>query len=115
MFTVDESRWVSKSGKYAGFQCTECGIWRGADTFLNCKCDITSQFLIAGKEHGEPVYWNIENGWTDDMTEATTFPVGIFGENLPPGAEGIVELTFTGEHVAFYSCTPPPGGGLKNS
>jgi hypothetical protein len=28
------------------------------------------------------------------------------------GAEGILELTLTGEHVACYSCTPPGGGGL---
>lgn len=113
MLLLDSTRWYPEiSSGFSGFRCTECATWKYASEFLVCDCDKESQFLITGKEHGEPVYWNLESGWTDDVTEATTFPKGIFGENLPPGAEGILELTLTGEHVAFYSSTLPRGGGL---
>lgn len=112
MLSLDLTRWVPEvSSGFAGFRCTECATWKYASEFLVCNCDEDSQFLITGKEHGEPVYWNITHGWTDDVTEATTFPTGILGEPLPPGAEGILELTLTGEHVKFYPCTPPRGGG----
>ena len=109
MFSLDDTRWIPKSGVYAGFQCTECGIWRGASEFLNCKCDMETQFVIAGKEFGEPVWWHNEIGWIDEITDATTYTKGIVGHPLPPGAEGLLELTLTGEHVAFYS-TLPHGG-----
>lgn len=112
MLSLDSTRWRSEvSSGYAGFRCNECATWKYASEFLVCDCDKESQFVITGKQDGEPVYWNIEQGWIDDLTEATTFPKGIFGEKLPPGAEGILELTLTGEHVACYSCTPPRGGG----
>jgi hypothetical protein len=112
MLSLDANRWVSEvSSGYAGFRCTECATWKYASEFLLCKCDKESQFVISGKEHGEPVYWSNELGWIDDVTEATTFPKGILGEPLPVGSEGVLELTLTGEHVAFYSCHPSRGRG----
>lgn len=117
MLSLNSTRWVTECkfighGFKAGFRCKECSAWKHASEFLTCACDDESQFVIAGKQHGEPVYWNNELGWIDDLTEATTFPKGILGESLPLGAESVLELTLTGEHVACYSCTPPPGGGL---
>lgn len=111
MLTLNSTRWVpERSSGYAGFRCTECATWKYASEFLVCDCDQQTQFVIAGKEHGQPVWWNVDTGWTMDINHATTFPAGIFGEKLPPGAEGILEMTLTGEHVSFYS-TLPRGGG----
>jgi hypothetical protein len=110
MLSLDSTRWVRSSE--ATFICTECHTLKHVSELLVCDCDKESQFVIAGKQHGEPVYWNNDQGWIDDLTEATTFSTGIFGEPLPPGAESLLELTLTGDHVACYSCTPPPGGGL---
>lgn len=110
MFTLDESRWVSEqSSGFAGFRCTECATWKYASEFLNCQCDTDSQFLIAGKINGEPVWWHNGQGWIEDITEASTYPKGILGEPLPPGAEGVLELTLTGEHVRFLSTLPRRG------
>lgn len=114
MFSLDATRWVPQVHKgFAGYRCLECGQLRHASEFLNCQCQSDTQFIICGRDAGECVFWNNENGWIHDITEATTFPKGILGESLPPGGEGIMELTLTGENVGYYPCTPPTGGGRK--
>jgi hypothetical protein len=112
MFTLDSNRWAfERSSGFAGYRCQECATWKYASEFLLCDCDKKTQFVIAGREYGEVVFWNIEKGWVDDVNHASTFPQGILGESLPPHTEGIMEITFTGEHVMYYPCTPPGGGG----
>ncbi len=115
MLFLDSSRWKPNGGKLAHFQCQECHVRRHASEFLICLCDSATQFIITGKSGGEPAFWNVEDGWMDGLEAATAFPGGIFGEKLPPGAEGLLELTFTGDHVSFYPVTlPRRGRGSKN-
>lgn len=111
MLSLDSSRWkFERSSGYAGFRCNECATWLYASDFLNCKCDTTPQYVICGTEYGEPVFWNIEKGWVEDVNHASTFPKGILGERLPPRAVGVMELSLTGDHLDYYPYTPPPMG-----
>ncbi len=112
-FTLDKTRWVATcqfmaTSFKAGFKCNECGTWRHASEFLVCKCDTEKQYVIAGQDHGEPTWWNNENGWVHEFVEATTFPAGIFGESLPPGSVGVLEMTLTGEYVKLHQTPPSP-------
>lgn len=110
-FTLDSSRWVATcqymgTSFKAGFKCNECETWRHASEFLTCNCDKETQYVIAGADHGEPTWWNNEDGWVHEFEEATTFPLGLFGEPLPPGSTGILEMTLTGDLVNFYAFHP---------
>lgn len=111
-FTLDITRWkpAPRENFGAGFACSECLTWRHASEFLRCKCDNEKQYVIAGADHGEPTWWNIEHGWVTEFEEATTFPIGLFGEPLPPGSTGILEMTLTGEMVEFFALPPSPTG-----
>jgi len=75
-----------------------------------------TQFIIAGPVMSEEqTWWNNDQGWTPDFTEATTLPRDILTSSLPPGATGIMELTMLGENVRFLKTLPRGGVGEKGT
>jgi hypothetical protein len=56
---------------------------------------------------GDPSYWNDDAGeWTNDFTEATSFPNLILSTPLPPGATHVMEIHPSGEPLGTYSLVP---------
>lgn len=64
-----------------------------------------TQCIILGEDC---TFFNLDHGWVDDETEATTFPIEIMSLPLPTGAVGIRESTMEGEIVGCYALTTPP-------
>lgn len=53
---------------------------------------------------GDPTYWDDAAGeWTNDFTEATSFPKMILTTTLPPGATHVIEVHSSGEPIGTYS------------
>lgn len=71
---------------------------------------LETQYIIVGPDipEGDMFYWNVDKGW-GNYDNATTFDREIFTVPLPPGAEGIYEITTDkAELVAYYTIMPSP-------
>jgi hypothetical protein len=112
MVPVTAKKWICEvRNGMAGYSCTGCGTWKHASEFLVCtKCDEEKEYIITGPVlNDEQTYWNNDNGWVSEFSEATTFPREIVTTLLPQGATGIMELTLAGEYVRYLQ-TLPRGG-----
>jgi len=75
-----------------------------------------TQFVIAGPvENEEQTWWNNNQGWISDFTEATTLPSDVLTSSLPHGATGIMEVTEEGEVVRFLKTLPHGRGAEKDA
>jgi hypothetical protein len=70
-----------------------------------------TNFIIAGPIDGdEPTWYNLIEGWTTEIEQASLFPRAILSDPLPPGGVFFAEIGENYGIVATY--TPLPTGGL---
>jgi hypothetical protein len=67
--------------------------------------------IVGPVNDDEPTYWNNDQEWISDITEATHFDRRIFTAPLPGGTTGIMTMV-DGEPVHFCGVADLGGGGV---